>query len=174
MDKRRPAVALAAAHLLLVACGASGLMGLFGGCAPGRALQWYGAMSGADAGYNFFAPRVGSELRVAFVLTGPDGRRWEDDLTAGENQEVKLRVGSMTGLFPAAPEGEALRRDLAASWAATMFGRHPDADEVTVRVEVYEVPSMEDYRAGQRPEWRLVYTAHFARAGAASAKGPAP
>jgi hypothetical protein len=119
-------------------------------------------MTGADAGYGYFAPHVGSEVRVRFTLADNAGREWQDELAAGLNQEGRLRVGSMTGLFPADPEQRVLRHDLAASWAATMFGRHPTARVVIVRVEVYEVPSMAEYRAGLRPGWVQVFAATFA------------
>lgn len=158
---RRFAGGLAAAHLVVVALGAAGLLVGPGGTLAGHAVRWYGAMTGADAGYSYFAPGVGSELRLRFVLADGRGREWEDELTAGQNQEVRLRIGSMTGLFPAARAAEAFRHDLAASWAAAMLGRHPDAVQVGVRIEGYEVPSMAEYRAGWRPRWVLLYAATF-------------
>lgn len=164
----RLACALAAAHLAVVAAGAAGLLAELGDSAAARAVRWYAAVTGADAGFSYFAPRVGSEMRVRFVLSDGQGRRWEDELAAGRNQEARLRVGSMTGLFPPDPEAEALRHDLTASWAAAMFARHPEAARVAVLVEVHEVPSMADYRAGHRPYWALVYAATFALGGEAA------
>lgn len=158
---RRFICLLAGAHLVLVGLGASSQVGRLGQGPVARSVQWYGAMTGADAGFNFFAPQVGSEMRVRFDLSDDTGRVWADELTADANQEVRLRIGSMTGLFPAEPEAEPVRLDLAASWAATMFGRHPDAHRVVVWVELYDVPSMADYRAGERPAWVPVYSATF-------------
>jgi hypothetical protein len=158
---RLAACAVAAAHLVVVVVGACGQMQALNAGRVGRAVQWYGVITGGDAGFSFFAPGVGSELRVRFTLADDRGREWEDDLAAGQNQEVRLRLGSMTGLFTADPESEAFRQDLLASWAATMFGRHPDARRVLVRVEVYDVPSMAQYRAGGRPHWLPVYSATF-------------
>jgi hypothetical protein len=157
-------MALASVHLTLVATGAAHLFSQIGDNIVSRPLQWYGTMSGADAGYNFFAPRVGSQLRVGFVLTNQDGQQWEDNLEGDANQEVRLRLGSLSGLFPQDREGENLRRDLSASWAAVMFGRYPTAEVVEVRVEVYQVPSMAEYRAGSRPEWQPVHSSVFRRA----------
>lgn len=161
MTRRAAAGCLAAAHLVFVAAGASGLFGRLGEAGAGPAVRWYGAMTGADAGYSYFAPHVGSELRVRFTLSDGRGREWEDDLTGRMNHEGRLRVGSMTGLFSPEPAREALRHDLAASWAATVFGRHPDARTVVVRVGVHEVPSMADFRAGRRPAWTDVFAATF-------------
>jgi hypothetical protein len=157
------AIVLASAHLLLVAGGAARLLPRLGDSAPVKALQWYGTMSGADAGYNFFAPRVGSQIRVVFTLTDREGRTWKDALEGDTNQEVRLRLGSLSSLFPMGfeCEGEALRHDLCASWAATVLSRHPDAEEAEVRVEKYEVPPMAEYRAGSRPRWQPVHATVF-------------
>jgi hypothetical protein len=83
---------------------------------------------------------------------------------------VRLRVGSVVSTFPVDEGEEALRRDLLASWAGSMLGRHPEAQKVEVRVEAYDVPSMAEYRAGARPQWVLVYAETFVRDGAAEAR----
>lgn len=163
--------ALAGGHLLLVACGAAGLFRAVPPTnPPARAAHWYGAMSGASMGYGFFAPAVGSQPRAVFVMTDSAGHTWQDDLEAGRNQEVKLRVGSVISTFPADDSEEALRQDLLASWAATMFGRHPRATKVEIRVQTFDVPSMEEYRAGARPEWVTAYGATFTRSRAEGAR----
>ena len=45
-----------------------------------------------------------------------------------------------------------------------MFGRHPDAEQVVVRIETYELPPMEHVRAGEKARWETVYEATFRRA----------
>src|SRR5262245_20729418 len=117
--------ALAAAHLVLVACGASRRGPLPATPWPRKALRWYGAMSGSDNGYGFFAPGVASQWRATFTLSDGAGRDWTDTLERQDNSEVTLRVGGIVGLFPEAD----LSRDLAASWAGKMFGRHPGAQQ---------------------------------------------
>jgi hypothetical protein len=52
---------------------------------------------------------------------------------------------------------------MAASWAGMMFGRHPQAVEVVVRVELCTLPTLEQYRAGQQPSWDTIYEATFGR-----------
>jgi hypothetical protein len=163
--------AFATGHLVLVACGAAGLLrALPRTSGPARAVQWYGAMSGADNDYGFFAPGVGAQLRAVFVLTDAEGRTWEDDFGSGPNQEVRLRLNRVVSTFPAEDGEEALRRDLLASWAGSMFGRHPEARKVEVRVEAYDVPSMAEYRGLARPQWVLVYAEMFVRDRAANAR----
>jgi hypothetical protein len=151
--------AFAAVHLLLVVCGAAGLSLLPDGTRAGKALRWYGAMSGSDNGYGFFAPGVASQLRARFTLSDGAGRSWGDTLEGEHNPEVTLRIGGIVGLFA---EGS-LGPGLAASWAAKLFGRHPDARRLVVRVEAYDLPPMAEYRKGDSPRWQPIYEATFCR-----------
>jgi hypothetical protein len=75
------------------------------------------------------------------------------------NHEVRVRTASLLHLF-LVPE---LRDPFAASWAARVFGRHPQAEAVAVRVEEYMLPTLEEYRDGKRPHWQPIYDATFAR-----------
>jgi hypothetical protein len=115
-------------------------------------LAWYGDMSGANNGYGFFAPGVAPEFRAVFTLIDAEGNQWTDTLVHGKTHEANLRLTGIVCLFPEMPE--ALQERLAASWAATMFGRHPKAEHVIIRVDVYNPPTMEQYRAGERPAWK--------------------
>jgi hypothetical protein len=152
-------VAFAAGHLFLVACGAAGFGLLPEGTGAEKALRCYGAMTGADNTYGFFAPDVAEEARGFLTITDPDGRSWTEPVVEGDNEEVRLRLSSMYGV---AAGGEQ-RRGLAASWAARAFGRHPEARVITVRIDLYEVPTMEDYRDGDRPEFVTIYERSFVR-----------
>jgi hypothetical protein len=156
--------ALAAGHLMLVACGAAGFAPWAKSGPPGDALRWYGTVTEAGNGYGYFAPVVGMPSRVTFVLTDDVGRAWTDSLaSSASSPEARLRIGTIA-LSAADPE---LRPRLAASWAATMFGRHPSARQVVVRVETYVLPPMENCRAGDEPWWEPVYEATFRRAAGA-------
>jgi hypothetical protein len=139
----------------------------------GRAARTYGAYSGSDSSYGFFAPSVGPQIRATFTLSDDSGRTWTDTLESRSNREVELRIGGIVALFCSTDERDAL----AASLAATMFGRHPEARFVTVQAEsygttgtaatsqedLYQLPSMANYRAGERPMWRVLYQATFTR-----------
>jgi hypothetical protein len=158
MRLRILAIVLAAVHLVLVVCGAVHFR-----LVP---LQWggivqhtYGALSGSDSGFGFFAPGVASALRATFTMTDDEGRTWTDVLEHGNNREARLRLGTVVSNFAE----ESMRRDVAASCAATPFGRHPTARQVVVRVEVYELPPMDAYRDGARPEWVPVYEVTVSR-----------
>jgi hypothetical protein len=153
------ATGLAACHLTLAVCGAAHLPLLSVDSLAGKALALYGALSGSDNGYGFFAPSVSSQLRVTFSMTDSAGRRWTDVLARGHNREADLRIGGIVSMS----SSEEWRRGLAASWAARMFGSHPEASQVVIRIEVYDVPSMAEYQEGKRPEWNTVYEATLFR-----------
>jgi hypothetical protein len=153
------AVAAAGIHLVLVIGGAANISLPRGSGVAGRGIRWYTAVSGADSGYGFFAPGVASETRATFTLTDATGRTWTEAFDAGGNQEVQLRLGSMVST--AASPG--VRRKLAASWAGKFFAIHPEVESVLVRVEYYDLPQMDEYRDGERPEWVTEYEVEFSR-----------
>jgi hypothetical protein len=146
-------------HLILVASSAAHVR-LFSPDSPiDTAVDHYGSLSGSDNSYAFFAPGVAPEFRVTFTLTDSDGNTWEESGNQGATREAELRYDSMTSMFTF----RKLRGRIAASWAATMFGKHPNAERVEVAVEAQDMPTMEAYRDGYRPEWSPVYTTAFTR-----------
>ncbi len=165
--------ALALVHLTFVACRATNFFPQRAHTVPGHALDWYGAMSGANMDYGFFAPRVGEEVRVRFVVTDASGHTLTDDLEAGHNKEVKLRLAGAFALLTE-PGEPAFQEDLLACWAAALFGRHPQARLVGAYVEMYRVPSMAEYRAGARPSWEPLGAAAFRRDSSARDGGKRP
>jgi hypothetical protein len=70
---------------------------------------------------------------------------------------VRLRVSSIM----TSSSFEEIRDPLAASWAGKMFGRHPSAREVVIRIETHDMPPLEAYRDGARPAWVPVYEVSF-------------
>lgn len=151
---------LAALHLGLVICGAAHSNVLPPETAPGHALRVARAYSGSDASFSFFAPGVSSQLRARFVLIDAAGGEWHDTLDSAMTREAKLRVSSGVSLLGDFP---GLMKVFGPSWSATMFGRHPGAAKVVVALEQHQLPTMEQYRQGQRPEWKTVYVEVFER-----------
>ena len=126
-----------------------------------RAIAEYGALSGAENFYTFFAPGVDTELRPIFEVTPRSGGVITDVLKKPESSEVDLRVGNLYSVFWW--EGADLHRALLAAWAGAMFTRHAEAEHVEVCVEVCDVPSMAEYRGGERPAWHLLERTAFSR-----------
>lgn len=128
----------------------------------GKTIGFYGEMSGATAGYGFFAPGVGSTLRVKLFVTDAKGNEQEESLLSNPTNETKLRVGNLVDWFWKNTSDKE-KRSFAGSWAAKAFSKSPDAKMVRVKVEHYFLPSLKRYRAGERPEWRNYYEATFKR-----------
>lgn len=151
-----------ACHLGLVVAGAAHLTSRVHG-PVGRGLRFYDALSGAGDSYSFFAPAVGPQLRARFTVSAPGGVRTEETLEAGKSREVGFRLGEVAGTVYIAAQRENLRRAFLGALAANRFGAHPDAQRVEVIIEDWVMPSMAEYRAGSRPQWRALLEATFAR-----------
>ncbi|MBN8228984.1 hypothetical protein JYK02_15850 [Corallococcus macrosporus] len=149
---------LAAVHLLLVACGAFHVPFLQLTDTVRPWAQGYAHWTGASSGFSFFAPGVSPAVKVAFDLEGASGEQLHDDFRS-DNSAVNVRIHSMMLRFGLPDSRDALAR----AWAAAMFGRHPGARSVTVRVESLQLPSMEAHLRGERPVWSEAYRAVFER-----------
>lgn len=124
----------------------------------------YQNVSGTFRDYTFFAPAVASDLRAGFFVEGEEEGRSTFVSVAARNREIGFRYNCIV----ASCMRDLAGRDLfARSWAALVLGSHPEARSTTVVVEAYDVPTMESYRQGQRPQWDLVYAGTFARRRAA-------
>ncbi|WP_404365167.1 hypothetical protein ACIHQR_33190 [Corallococcus coralloides] len=149
---------LAALHLLMVARGALHMPLLPLTDTVRTWAQAYGHWTGSSSGFSFFAPGVSPAVRVSFDLEGASGEKLHDDFRS-DNGAVNVRIHSMNLRFNLEDSRDALAR----AWAAAMFGRHPDARSVTVRVESLRLPGMEEHLRGSRPFWMEAYRAEFQR-----------
>ncbi|WP_434380614.1 hypothetical protein [Melittangium boletus] len=153
--------ALAAVHLLLVLVGAAHVRLFPATSTPHQLHMAYGAWTGATSGYAFFAPGISQAHRISVDLTLPSGEVVHEPFRFS-NDSLDIRAYSMALRFSAWNRKADYQDNLARAWAATMFGRHPEARQATVRVEKMELPSMEAYRAGERPSWTELYRADLA------------
>jgi len=157
MNKRTFFTAVAVGHLILVAFGIFRLPLLSELNLGGRLARWYGLVTGTAYAYGFFAPEVPPQYKATFTMTDRNGRTWTDTLAHDTNNEVTLRSEVTVSVWGLVGD------NLPACWAATMFGRHHDAVLVTVSLNEYNPPTMTDYRAGKRAEWKTIYQATFFR-----------
>lgn len=163
-------LAYAGVHLILVACGAAGISPLPRTSFAGDTLALYSAASGADNGYGFFAPGVGAQVRTRFVLADKHGQTWTEDLQLGGTTEANLRFTGISNLLPSMPEQA--RFAILRSMAGTMLGKYPNAESVTVQIDLYgfdrsetesDYPTMKEYRDGVRPQWLPMSEITFTR-----------
>jgi hypothetical protein len=113
-----------------------------------RPLKLYGAYTGAQTHFNFFAPAVSTQARAQFVLRRADGSEARDELITG-NFEANQRLAMMFTFYGVVEA----RPFLARSWAVHMLNRHPEAESVEVRVEVLEIPTLAELKAGKASRW---------------------
>jgi hypothetical protein len=151
LDVRRRVLLLlaAGAHLAIVEANAAGVR--FPGRPLGRAIAEYAAISGAEARYAFFVPSVDAELRTTFDIVGRSGRETALGALPPVNDEVDLRVGNLRTLYWT--DDEEFEDALLGAWVASILQRHPEAERVELRVDFLDLPSMREYREGERPAW---------------------
>ena len=115
----------------------------------------YGLYTGADNKYAFFAPTVPSARRVRVrVLCGAE---WIPFETTVSSSESRLRLHTITSMVMHKETEE----HVAASWAAFALGRTPCAKAALVEVDYYGIPTISDYRRGERPDWNLLHVLAF-------------
>ena len=137
----------------------------FGRLPPGvlkNAALTYCNLSGTFRDYTFFAPGVASALKTGFLVEDAAGGPATLVTFGSESREIAFRYGS---LMRSGMQDERGRDLFAQSWSALILGNRPSASSVTVMVSRMIVPSMEEYRRGQRPEWAPVYAGQFSRRG---------
>src|SRR5262249_49107670 len=142
-----------------------------------QVVQAYAKLSGADGQYGFYAPEVGAQYRARFILQDNQGNTRCDGLDEATCPEARLRLGgSVECVFAngTAEQVPKLRKRRVKSWAAAMFTRHPGAVTVTVVVEVWNIPTMAEYRDGLRPNWISVYHCQVLRDSLVDPEGAIP
>jgi hypothetical protein len=162
MRERVPVLAAVLAFLHLAFVVASVWMN-FGRLPAGivkKAALTYCNVSGTFRDYSFFAPGVASALKAAFLVEEGTGGSPTLVTFGAESREIAFRYGSV---MRSGMQDERGRDLFAQSWAALILGNRPSAESVTVMVERMLVPSMDEYRRGQRPEWTAVYAGRFSR-----------
>jgi len=153
------AAILAIAHLSLVLCGASHFNPVAESHFVGKLVHLYSWISGANNSYGFFAPAVASHARARFVITDYHGNTINTLLERGSG-EFNIRLHTMLNLFTAIEEAQDL---LARSLSGWIFGKYPDAQKVTLIVEIYNLPTMSQFRSGINPVWEEYYTESYLR-----------
>lgn len=146
-------------HLGLTICGAARLSPIPFGTSVGKVVAHYQAYSGSGNGYGFFAPGVASPQRVLLHGYHADKGEWVTMAETGTSREAELRLSTTTGLFSQPNYHEFV----AASWAAWMFGNDADASLAIVEIQVYTIPTMSEFRAGEKPQWQVIRGFPFAR-----------
>ncbi|MFB1485306.1 hypothetical protein [Corallococcus sp. RDP092CA] len=162
-DERRAARWACIAVLHLAAVGAflwTGLARVSSDAAFDRGVRTYQGLSGVLSDYRYFAPAVASDSRTGFLIEQRDGSSLFEPLTSDEVEVARrYRCIVASGLRA----NRKTQDVLAQSWAAVMLGLHPEATRVTVVIQSYQLPTLEDWAAGARADWAIHYTGTFGR-----------
>lgn len=160
MSRHAILVVLAASHLGLVICGAARVQPIARPARLALGVETYRAWTGANNAYGFYAPAVASEWRTQFEICRTVTKRCFRADEERPTREAVLLLSTIDGMFVDAD----LRELLAASWAAAQLARFPTADVVLVKSQMYVLPTMNNHRQGQRPQWRTAHVFAFRRA----------
>lgn len=156
--RQKIATAFVVAHVLLVACGAAGFYpgkdaGLLGKC-----FTIYGHFTGSSNGYGFFSPNVADQLVTRVTAEDFRGVRRVKQF-GGRDTETDRRISTMMMVFANInnPQLHGL------SLAAYTLGRNPSARTVTVAIYHRCLPTMAEYRQGERPSLEEIYRGTYGR-----------
>ncbi len=131
-----------------------------------RVIGTYAFVTGSGDNFGFFCS-VPNQVRPTFAITDRDGTVHTDHLWPETvNREAALRYGVSVSMFGNLDDKS--RKALLGSWSAAMFGRHPNAARVNVRLEAYVVPDWSKSPADAAPRWVEMYSADFENDSAAS------
>lgn len=155
---------LAATHLLLVIAGAC--YAPFEGESPLRKfLELYTQASGASGTYGFFSPSIGGKVEAVFDIMDQNGKKIDTiHFAQNASREVQIRLAGIYEEFTSKfAREDQVRQKLATSLTSYVFGEHPTATEVILRIEDYWPTTIAEYRQGKRSDWEVLYEAKFSR-----------
>jgi hypothetical protein len=121
-------------------------------------LSVYGNYTGADGRYGFFAPHVSEQIVMTVIGREASGREYVEE-HRGSGPEAELRLTTFLHGMVQIPVYDTP----AAAFSVEMFNRLPTVQSVTILLSRYEVPTMAQYRQGQRPTSIDIYRATFIR-----------
>jgi hypothetical protein len=150
------AVGLALFHLFMIGCGA-----LMWPVRPQhgvtRLLQSYAAWSGTGGDYAFYSNLRETTIgRISSINQAEEASSHDIGRT---NSEIDLRLNSMLDSIVSVEDADSCAHAL----AAYELGTKTYSRSVTIQFYWYRVPSMAEYRNGDRPSLEEFYRAEFVR-----------
>jgi hypothetical protein len=118
---------------------------------------YYSAITFANRNFGFFAPQVHSDWNVRLTLTDRADHRHVEEFRPG-TREMRVKLYSMTGHFTSNDDSMDL---FARSWALKAMNENPNVVRVDVEVTQNRIPTMAEYRRGQRIGQEFLYRTRF-------------
>jgi hypothetical protein len=121
------------------------------------AIDYYAEITFANRNFGFFAPSVTSDWNLELTLTDTAGRQRPYALVA-PGREMQLKLYSMIGH---GSESDDLSDLFARSWALKAVNENPDVNRVDVVITQNRIPTMGQYRHGDRVSRAPYYRTTF-------------
>lgn len=150
--------ALAIAHLVMIALFASHYAEWGKNNRLMTSLRVAGNATGSNNIFSFFAPALSDQPFVVYDVKDSTGKNHVIDLS-GKSLDFSNRVNNIYG-YLTLPEA---RMVVSASLAKFMIGQCPSAEKVRVAMVVQKIPTMEEFRNGDRNKWRFWFHRDFER-----------
>lgn len=149
--------ALAAVHLCMVALFSSHFADWGNMNNPvAKTLATAGNYTGSNNIFSFFAPGLSDQPYVVYTVKNKDGKESYIDLK-GKSPDFANRVNNIYG-YLTLPEA---RQILSASLAQSMLERYPEAEKIRVAMVIQQIPTMDEYRGGERSHWQFWFHRDF-------------
>ena len=123
----------------------------------GQLVEYYSQVTVMQADYSFFSPNVASDLRVEVTVEDSSGVHLVNPFRIS-NTAVNTRFQCSVIGFQSIPAAQELT---ARSWAARVYEQYPTARSVSVTGSMYHLPTLREYREGQRAYYEKVFEISF-------------
>jgi len=149
-------------QILLIGLGACNITPRFQGI-WGKVFAIHHWLTGIT-NFSFYAPNVSEQIRDEVTIELENGEVISDRLeTAYHSRESIIRIYDLINGFAFTMNKEELKRAYAASLAGEMFARYPRSRKITLKLFLYDVPSMAEAAKGASAVQTLLYEGKFAR-----------
>ncbi|MCB0840191.1 MAG: hypothetical protein KDD63_13145 [Bacteroidetes bacterium] len=118
----------------------------------------YSGYSGAETGYGFYAPNVSSQFMVLYTIKDSLGNPVQVSLPRHYSKEALTRYFTAFDLFMDKLDEQDEKYDkfmdiVMKSMALKVLEEHPPYTHIDADLLVYDLPYMEEFQAGKRPEY---------------------
>ncbi len=120
------------------------------------AMTATGHFTGSNNIFSFFAPDLADQPFVVYDVKDSTGKNYVIDLS-GKSPDFLNRVTNIYGYFTV-PEARML---MSASLAQFVMNQCPSAEKVRVAMVVQRIPTMKEFRDGERKQWQFWFHRDF-------------
>jgi hypothetical protein len=124
-----------------------------------QAVSTYLNAAGIESGYGFFAPNVPNPFKLVFELEFPDGHV-EYELPAVAGSPAGMRLGDLYDRIAFA-RYSVLRQLMLQMLTQSVWRQHPDAVKIRAIFGVIALPTILQFRRGEKESYTALYAYDF-------------